>query len=253
MDLPGLGKIEPELGSEFIELTAAADGLWEVGRDGVQKILTPADRKVEFVVFADKTLAYVKSALGHPAVYPVPEVRFEAPAEAVLMDLDGTSVRSEAFWIWVIEQVVCRLLGDPRFELEAVDEPHVSGHSVSEHLQYCIDKYCPDKAVEEAREAFAQLKADGFCDHLGFSCHHSPEMALNAIRGFDDFEVIMVPFGPLHAGAARCGKTLAPRQRDRLRQLSRRGNRWPGPAAGESRREGNLPVRLAGGGRWQHQ
>ncbi len=25
------------------------------------------------------------------------------------------------------------------------------GHSVSEHLQYCIAKYCPGKTVEEAR------------------------------------------------------------------------------------------------------
>jgi beta-phosphoglucomutase-like phosphatase (HAD superfamily) len=44
-----------------------------------------------------------------------------------------------------------RLLGNPKFQLEAADESHVSGHSVSEHLSYCIDKYCPHKTVEEAR------------------------------------------------------------------------------------------------------
>jgi beta-phosphoglucomutase len=43
------------------------------------------------------------------------------------------------------------LLGNPKFELEEADLPYVSGHSVSEHLQYCIRKYCPDKTVEEAR------------------------------------------------------------------------------------------------------
>ncbi len=34
------------------------------------------------------------------------------------------------------------------FELEQADLPFVSGHSVSEHLQYCVGKYCPDKTVE---------------------------------------------------------------------------------------------------------
>jgi len=38
---------------------------------------------------------------------------------------------------------------------------------------------------------------------LGFSCHHSATMALHAIKSFDDFEVIMVPFGPLNPGAAK--------------------------------------------------
>ncbi|UCD29640.1 MAG: HAD family hydrolase, partial [Planctomycetota bacterium] len=47
-------------------------------------------------------------------------------------------------------------LGDPRFELEEADLPYVSGHSVSEHLQYCIKKYCPDKTVEQARRYYFQ-------------------------------------------------------------------------------------------------
>lgn len=68
------------------------------------------------------------------------------------MDLDGTTVRSEHFWIWIIEKTIAGLLGDPHFKLEAADEPYVSGHSVSEHLQYGIRKYCPDKSVEAARE-----------------------------------------------------------------------------------------------------
>ena len=69
--------------------------------------------------------------MGYPAIYPLPEARFEGPAEAVLMDLDGTSVHSEEFWIWIIEQTTARLLGNPKFPLEEADEPHVSGHSVS--------------------------------------------------------------------------------------------------------------------------
>jgi beta-phosphoglucomutase-like phosphatase (HAD superfamily) len=56
--------------------------------------------------------------------------------------------------MWIIEQTTASLLDNPRFALEAADLPHVSGHSVSEHLQYCIAKYCPDKTVEEARRLY---------------------------------------------------------------------------------------------------
>ena len=155
--IPGIGPIPEPCRSDFIDLQAGGDGQWAVGRDGVVRIVTPLDRKVEFIVFSDKTLAYVRSAMGYPALYPVPAVRFEPPAEAVLMDLDGTSVHSEHFWVWIIERTTACLLGDDGFRLEPVDEPHVSGHSVSEHLQYCILKYCPRKTVEEARRHYFDI------------------------------------------------------------------------------------------------
>ena len=43
---------------------------------------------------------------------------------------------------------------DPSFRLDAADLPFVSGFSVSEHLQYCIRKYCPSRTVEEARQYY---------------------------------------------------------------------------------------------------
>ena len=46
------------------------------------------------------------------------------------------------------------LLNNPKFELEEEDLPFVSGHSVSEHLSYCIDKYCPGASLEKAREYY---------------------------------------------------------------------------------------------------
>jgi beta-phosphoglucomutase-like phosphatase (HAD superfamily) len=73
------------------------------------------------------------------------------------MDLDGTSVRSEGFWTWIIERTTARLLDNPAFTLDPADEAHVSGHSVSEHLQYCIGKYCPDRTVEEARVYYFEI------------------------------------------------------------------------------------------------
>jgi beta-phosphoglucomutase len=159
MDIPGLGPIAAQFQGDLIDLESGGEGQWRVGRDGVVRILTPIDRKTDFIVFADKTLVFIKSAMGHPALYPLPPARFAGPAAAVLMDLDGTSVHSEGFWIWVIEQTTARLRGDPAFRLEAADEPHVSGHSVSEHLSYCIRKYCPGKTVEEARGHYFAITA----------------------------------------------------------------------------------------------
>ena len=128
-----------------------------VGRDGVKAILTPDDRKIDLVRFSDKTLCCVKSGLGYPAIYPLRETRFEPKAEAILMDLDGTSVHSEQFWMWVIEQTTARLMGKSDFQREAEDEPFISGHSVSEHLQYMIDKYCPGGSLAEARKYYFEI------------------------------------------------------------------------------------------------
>jgi beta-phosphoglucomutase len=151
-DIPGLGPIAANSG--LIPLDACSDGRFAAGRDGVTSIHATGDRKVEFVAFADHTLAYVRSALGYPAYYPVHSVALERPVQAVLMDLDGTSVHSEGFWIWIIERTTASLLENPRFELEPADLPFVSGHSVSEHLEYCIRKYCPGRTVEEARDVY---------------------------------------------------------------------------------------------------
>lgn len=149
--LPGLGAVDLD---GFERLEACSDGHFAAGRGGVRYVLTPADRRVEFIVFEDRTLAYVRSALGYPAYYPVHPVAIERPVRAVLMDLDGTTVRSEAFWIRMIEQATGSLLGDASFRLDDSDRPFVSGFSVSEHLEHCIRKYCPDRSVEEARRRY---------------------------------------------------------------------------------------------------
>ena len=135
--------------NELEPLTIGGDGMWHAGEEGVQNIWTTRDRKVEFIEYRDKTLTFVKSGMGHPAVYPLADAPFEPPAQAVLMDLDGTSVHSESFWIWVMEQTTARLLGDPSFRFAPGDRMHVMGHSVVEHVQYCIKTFCPHQTVAE--------------------------------------------------------------------------------------------------------
>lgn len=150
--IPGIGEVNEKKG--FRLLNACSDGVFKQGNNGVVSVVATGDRKVEFIVFRNKALAYVKSAMDYPAYYPVHPVTIKKPVKAVLMDLDGTSVRSEKFWIWIIQLTVASLLNNPKFELDEADLPYVSGHSVSEHLQYCIKKYCPDKHVEDARKYY---------------------------------------------------------------------------------------------------
>lgn len=150
--IPDLGDVGPDSG--FHVLNQTEDGRFSVGKNGVVDIVATGDQKVEFVSFGDKSLACVKSAIAYPVYYPVLPVELERPVETVLMDLDGTTVRSEEFWIWIIQMSIASLLGNPKFELEEADMPFVSGHSVSEHLQYCIDKYCPGASLDKAREFY---------------------------------------------------------------------------------------------------
>ena len=44
---------------------------FEKGKDGVKRILTPDDKKIDIVEFEDKKLCYVKSGMGYPAIYPI--------------------------------------------------------------------------------------------------------------------------------------------------------------------------------------
>ena len=147
--IPDLGTLGPDSG--FRSLARTEDGRFIAGKNGVVDIVETGDGKVEFISFEKHSLACVKSAVAFPAYYPVHPVRLDTPVKAVLMDLDGTTVRSEEFWIWIIQLSMSSLMGNPKFEFVEADIPFVSGHSVTEHLQYCIDKYCPGKSLEAAR------------------------------------------------------------------------------------------------------
>ena len=86
---------------------------------------------------------------GVRATYPFEKPTTEFPIEAVLMDLDGTTVISEEFWIYLIEKTI-QIITTPDFKLCQEDIPFVSGFSTAEHLEYCLKKYNLDKTVYEA-------------------------------------------------------------------------------------------------------
>ena len=107
--------------TDFIKISQTDDGIFHANQNGVSDIWTPDDRKVEFIEIGEQVLCNVKSSMGYPAIYPMRQADCNLPAKAVLMDLDGTSVHSESFWIWIIEQTVCALLNNPQFCLSEED------------------------------------------------------------------------------------------------------------------------------------
>jgi hypothetical protein len=108
INIPNLGSFPSNSG--LIPLEHCSDGFYQAGKNGVVHIAATGDKKVEFIAFVEHSLAYVRSALGYPAYYPVHPVELQKPVKAVLMDLDGTSVRSEEFWIWIIQLTTAALL-----------------------------------------------------------------------------------------------------------------------------------------------
>lgn len=148
--------LSPDSGLNSIAISK--NGLFRTGCDGVEKILESRDGQYTFLCYKDKTIVQLCSGGIYDAYYPLPDPVFEGPARYVLMDLDGTAIDSEPFWVGVIQQSVARLMGNPGFCFEDADLPHVSGYSVAEHLRYCIEKYCPDKKLQDAREIYKELE-----------------------------------------------------------------------------------------------
>lgn len=157
MKINGIGVLTDAEQKCLIPLKASENNLFISGNYGVRGIYSTLDKKLELIEFDDKTLTYVKSSVGHPAIYELKKPEFKAPAQAVLMDLDGTSVHSESFWIWIIEQVTAWMRKDKNFRFETEDLPHVSGYSVTEHLSYCIKKYSPKTDIKDAVNKYFEI------------------------------------------------------------------------------------------------
>lgn len=115
--------------------------------------------KVKGITFAeqDGTLYCTIDQCGVKAIYPLEKTNYNGNAKYVLMDLDGTTVKSEEFWIWLIEKTVKKLLGDPNFTFAEEDIPFVSGFSTIEHLDYCIKKYKINVDVLEANRQYHEM------------------------------------------------------------------------------------------------
>jgi beta-phosphoglucomutase-like phosphatase (HAD superfamily) len=118
-------------------------------------VLGSGDGSVEFFAAGGESFARVTSRLGGATIYPLPPPARVEAISALLMDLDGTTVRSEPFWEKVLERTLGRLLEDPAFRFAPEDSVFISGRTVSEHLSWAIDRY----------RAPARLDAALYCYH----------------------------------------------------------------------------------------
>lgn len=156
-----INDIREQYGSSGLQkIERCSDNHFSVGKYGVKDILATKDKKVEFIIFDKDCLAYVNSIYGHQAYYPVFPTELKKPVRAVLMDLDGTTVKSEQFWIYIIQKTIAKITDNKQFEFEDSDIPYISGHSVSEHLSYAIQKYCPEHALSDAVNTYFEITHD---------------------------------------------------------------------------------------------
>ncbi|PWM74492.1 MAG: haloacid dehalogenase [Bacillota bacterium] len=110
----------------------------------------------EFFEANGKTMCTLKQC-GIETTYSVPDVKFTPKAEILLMDLDGTTVKSEEFWMYLMQLTVRRIMKNDSFCFADEDIPHIAGFSTYEHLEYCIKKYNIDCGVSAANEVYHEI------------------------------------------------------------------------------------------------
>lgn len=98
----------------------------------------------------DKRRYVTINQCGVEATYPFDTPATDFPVKAVMMDLDGTTVKSEEFWVYLIQKTIRKLTSNPEFTLADEDLPFVSGFSTAEHLSYCLKKYNLPYTISES-------------------------------------------------------------------------------------------------------
>ena len=127
---------------------------WNHTRDNMKK-----NYKVNGINFIEKKdNLYVEiNQCGVDSIYRMPKTKTNKKIKYVLMDLDGTSVKSEEFWVYLIEKTTSKMLDNPNFKLSEDDAPFVSGFSTLEHLEYTKKKYGYKQDINEALEAYHNI------------------------------------------------------------------------------------------------
>ena len=111
---------------------------------------------IEFIKDKDQLLVKI-SQCGVISIYPLQENLPQNKIKYVLMDLDGTTVKSEEFWVFLIEKTVKSCLKNDDFHLDESDAPYVSGFTTVEHLEYCKNKYHFKQSINEALEEYHRI------------------------------------------------------------------------------------------------
>jgi len=161
--IPGIGVIEDT--KAIIPLKSCSipgQGLLELGRDGITALARNRGGEFVFISRGDQTEVMLCSKMGvNPPRFALVPATLRAPLQAVLLDLDGTCVKSEPLWIAVILQVTNEMRErehlPPLESFQPEDTPHVSGRTVPEHLAYCRAKFFPHGGTDDARAIYDRI------------------------------------------------------------------------------------------------
>ena len=163
LTIPPIGPIDDV--TEIVPLATLdvpGQGTLRVGRDGVTALARNRGGEFVFITRGEHTEIMLCTKVDiNPPRFALLPVSVQAPLAGVLLDLDGTSIKSEPLWVEVIFRVTNEMRG--RGNLTALegftteDMPHVSGRTVPDHLTYCRDRYFPDGTVEEARAIYDRI------------------------------------------------------------------------------------------------
>lgn len=136
-------------------------GTLRAGEQGVTLLAINRAHEFVFVFRGDGVEVILNNKVGIFPSFAMLPARMKAPLKGVLLDLDGTCVKSEAFWIAVILEAVNRMrarLGMPPVGAFGDSElPHISGRTVPEHLLYCIQHYCPRATLGELQDLYTDI------------------------------------------------------------------------------------------------
>lgn len=111
---------------------------------------------IDFIEHDGGTLMGIHQG-GVDCYYPWKKPTIPSSIQYVLMDLDGTSVKSEEFWVYIIEKTTATMLGNSSFRLQKSDAPFVQGFTTAEHLSYTKKKYGYSQSVNDALTVYHKI------------------------------------------------------------------------------------------------
>lgn len=98
----------------------------------------------------------IKSNFRSSVYYEIQDLKLKK-VKNILMDMDGTTMLSEKFWIEMLRISVAKAIKCDNFKFSNSDLPYISGHSVTEHLSYCINKYKLDCDLFKLKKIYDEI------------------------------------------------------------------------------------------------
>ncbi len=165
-------------------------GTLREGCGGVGRMAVNRAGEFLFIGHRQQTEVVLNGKSGLFPSFALPATRMERPLKAVLLDLDGTCVKSEHFWIMTILETVNTVRKEaglrPLACFQPGEAPFVSGRSVPEHLLYCIGRYCPWVALSRMHDIYTGIAEK----HMGRLC--AGELYIDAFEPADGLKELLL-------------------------------------------------------------